>query len=943
MCRFLHVAFLFLLAALPIEMWAQGGIDFHPIVGKTYVIMNTETGEFLYRRASQNSGDCPALTDDSHRLSSDIMAEALWGIEPTGDNDFSYLIYNIDGSNHKYVQPDGDYYNLIQSSAKGYSAYNFYFLRSPYNREGYMVSHKPNFKKYLWYIAYYNELAVGTGKYAGYWLYDSQDSKLGLPTDGKFNSTNTEKALSSFRFLTYEDLKKMYDDINSNTGGTDAMYGSATLSTEGVDESTTSPSASNYYALINAIRSFATANRYQPIYNQKTGTDRDAAILSHFNNVNTFVIKSRRFDTYLARKRNGTIYLSKSINDDCIWTLIEDGGKYALISTSNADNSTSPYLTIGGTDSKYGWIDICASSDCNPKYCSLTSSDHTKKLISFYPGTVSSSDSQYEENLNSTTSNNVTTYSQNIPADWVTCSDWKFVAYDEKNNEHTALSDDQLYKLVTDKTIKTPFFRIENEGYSQEDRGAGWLADVDHVDEIGENHFLASKDVSNKTPLITGMPWIDITSTTESKAWAPNLWRIECVRKGTGNGTDFPIGIVSATPHNLYKIKNANSGKYICVPSGWNDTNADSKDDANRYFTLSSDETTVAYFWLVSLGNGEYALALRNPANNTSLYTSDGDPLGYAVIRSSFTVNLQNKSTNKTDQVDIGPYTAGLYLQTTKPTAESTGAFGFEQAFTLEAYTADNNETSGATPDQRYVTLYYPFDVVLSSSNYDGTALYYPVWTSSEERAVAFKKIDYLPANTGGIVFTPYNNGVSEIITLDLNPTASTTNITDDVFSGVTEAENLWFENSTDAINKVYPTAEMQETASNNTDTRWNYLVFSSWEYDKDKNYGTKLGLFHPINAYPMTNRCYIDLTRTTPTSNIAAYTYLYNQYKANNSSTAKGSLIPLYFADVPSGIARVNIHEGANDNAWYDLQGRRTWFPTRGIYIHNGKKILIK
>ena len=34
---------------------------------------------------------------------------------------------------------------------------------------------------------------------------------------------------------------------------------------------------------------------------------------------------------------------------------------------------------------------------------------------------------------------------------------------------------------------------------------------------------------------------------------------------------------------------------------------------------------------------------------------------------------------------------------------------------------------------------------------------------------------------------------------------------------------------------------------------------------------------------------------------------------------------------------------ENAGDGYYYDLQGRRVLNPTRGIYIHNGKKIVVK
>jgi hypothetical protein len=46
---------------------------------------------------------------------------------------------------------------------------------------------------------------------------------------------------------------------------------------------------------------------------------------------------------------------------------------------------------------------------------------------------------------------------------------------------------------------------------------------------------------------------------------------------------------------------------------------------------------------------------------------------------------------------------------------------------------------------------------------------------------------------------------------------------------------------------------------------------------------------------------------------------------------------------EAPSAIAGVQATTVKQDNAYYDLSGRRTHSPSKGIYIHNGKKILIK
>lgn len=45
----------------------------------------------------------------------------------------------------------------------------------------------------------------------------------------------------------------------------------------------------------------------------------------------------------------------------------------------------------------------------------------------------------------------------------------------------------------------------------------------------------------------------------------------------------------------------------------------------------------------------------------------------------------------------------------------------------------------------------------------------------------------------------------------------------------------------------------------------------------------------------------------------------------------------------ITDGIGNVNVDVKPTDNQYYDLQGRRVENPTRGIYIQNGKKVIIK
>jgi hypothetical protein len=72
--------------------------------------------------------------------------------------------------------------------------------------------------------------------------------------------------------------------------------------------------------------------------------------------------------------------------------------------------------------------------------------------------------------------------------------------------------------------------------------------------------------------------------------------------------------------------------------------------------------------------------------------------------------------------------------------------------------------------------------------------------------------------------------------------------------------------------------------------------------------------------------------------------------YQANNNvvatskaylqTTVAAARIAINFDDETTGINNVNVNH--NDNC-YDLQGRRVAQPKKGLYIQNGKKLIIK
>ena len=65
-----------------------------------------------------------------------------------------------------------------------------------------------------------------------------------------------------------------------------------------------------------------------------------------------------------------------------------------------------------------------------------------------------------------------------------------------------------------------------------------------------------------------------------------------------------------------------------------------------------------------------------------------------------------------------------------------------------------------------------------------------------------------------------------------------------------------------------------------------------------------------------------------------------YKAYLLAENIPAEAHELSLNFGDA-TGIK--NIKVGTEDNVYYDLQGRRVLYPTKGLYIVNGKKVIVK
>ena len=119
------------------------------------------------------------------------------------------------------------------------------------------------------------------------------------------------------------------------------------------------------------------------------------------------------------------------------------------------------------------------------------------------------------------------------------------------------------------------------------------------------------------------------------------------------------------------------------------------------------------------------------------------------------------------------------------------------------------------------------------------------------------------------------------------------------------------------------------------------------------------LGFFRlTSNGKSGANRAYLRIPANAKVGNGVGATYGYldfngqlleNQYheQYESESPAKFANMAMVFDDLIEGNETTGIKEletdVLNDNKYYNLQGVEVAYPVKGIYIHNGKKVIVK
>lgn len=437
---------------------------------------------------------------------------------------------------------------------------------------------------------------------------------------------------------------------------------------------------------------------------------------------------------------------------------------------------------------------------------------------------------------------------------------------------------DQYINIHQDdiKNVKDWYFRIENTGKRIEmrrdvtDNGGntcGFLTDVDKA-------AFTQYDKKYSTTISQA----DIFSNTRNVRDAANVWKVTLAYAGDDD-ENAPIGVVHKFAHSIYYIQNINSKKYIGEPAS-----------DSQLMPLTSDKSNAALFYFLpkSKGNdnGVYSIMLLD--RSASVET----PKGYLDI-----ADTENGMPNSDAMPSLKQAALIYRAATAAPTAPDAYAWCFHRATDIESR-AVYSDNAGEISGYRYVTVWFPFDVINTDPD---IRLYYGKW-NGENSSVRFYPTNSLPAGRGGLVLAPKDDAHEMVKLYISTATDYPADISNDILTGVAEGED--YELTDESRKKIYA---FSETLADGKDTT--------------------LCLGHPADYCLMANRCIV------------------NAVEKSESVLRRGNSFTFGFGDdSTTGISEPRFSkDDALTPRYFSLDGVEVSTPGKGIYIKNGKKILVK
>lgn len=344
------------------------------------------------------------------------------------------------------------------------------------------------------------------------------------------------------------------------------------------------------------------------------------------------------------------------------------------------------------------------------------------------------------------------------------------------------------------------------------------------------------------------------------------------------------------------------SGKNIYIDKGDNST----IEKVTLLTEVADDpveEGTATELWsdTYALGDWSNFESLRYDGKGALANAKVGDD-----IRVTFTNATEGWQVYVCDAASYGEFTDGYFDGAAKEEAQSV-SFSIANATVLEAI-----QDRGIVVKGKLATL-TKIEIVTYATSYDAVAV-----TIGEDGIATFSSAKHLDFSGTGI--TPYY--ASEVSTGSVKLTAATTTWSwqgyilkgsaDTYTVPVTAQENAFYPKTNYLEQQV-----LESNVAASTSTEFHYIFAK-----KGNDIGFyKLTADHTLGA----KKAYLKTTE-----DIAA-----------PASTARVSLV--FDDDTTTGVEFVAMPSQPAASGCYDLQGRQVKNPTKGLYIVNGKKVMVK
>ena len=229
---------------------------------------------------------------------------------------------------------------------------------------------------------------------------------------------------------------------------------------------------------------------------------------------------------------------------------------------------------------------------------------------------------------------------------------------------------------------------------------------------------------------------------------------------------------------------------------------------------------------------------------------------------------------------------------------------------------------------------------------------------SKSHGLVYLRRIKYIPANEGVVLVGEGTGEETFVRTLNVRADDELVTKKEDLWWNDYSSDSKWSEWNNYLVPTVEAVLDLGNVKVEDEKITARYFGLGSFyetnEYKQNndkKGYANYIGFFRLTpNGRSGANKAYLSIPATKN-----KYGYIdfsgqwlddnYDDPAASEPTLAKTALIfdDIDFGDV-TGINNVITNEnGINDNAYYTLQGVRVAKPVQGLYIHNGKKVIIK